>query len=346
MGSESAGGGSPLETMFSMITGYWVSQAVGAAADLGLPDHVADQPRSARDLAARVGCDADALARLLRACAAVGIFRVEGDGRFGLAPLGRTLCSNVPGSMRALAIAQTAPGHWLPWGRLRDAVRTGQRQTLSALGQEIFEYYSRTPEEAAAFSSAMQNLSALVALEVARVVDLSSVRRAVDVGGGEGFLVAELVAANPSLHGVVLDLPHETARAQGVVQARGLADRIEVVAGDFFQAVPPADVYLLKQILHDWNDDQCRVILRHCARGLGPGGCLLIVEMVIPDDGGPTLAQLVDLDMLVMLPGRERTRREYADLLSSAGLRLARMIETSSPFQIIEARSDAAMPRR
>jgi hypothetical protein len=326
--------------MFNLITGYWVSQVVGTAAALALPDHIAEEPRSARELAARVGCDADALARLLRVCATIGIVRVDREGRFELAPLGRTLCSNVPGSMRALAIAQTSPGHWLPWGRLREAVRTGERQTLSALGREIFDYYAQTPEEGAAFDGAMHSLSALVALDVASVVDLSAARRAVDVGGGEGSLVAELVRANPSLHGVLFDLPHVVARARPALQARGLADRIETLAGDFFQGLPPADVYLLKQILHDWSDEQCRAILRHCARGLSPGGCLLIVEMVIPDDGRPTPAQLVDLDMLVMLPGRERTRREYADLLASAGLRLERVIETSSPFQIIEGRAD------
>jgi 2-polyprenyl-3-methyl-5-hydroxy-6-metoxy-1,4-benzoquinol methylase len=241
--------------------------------------------------------------------------------------------------MRDLAIAQTAPGHWLPWGRLRDAVRTGERQTVRALGREIFDHYTHSPAEAAAFSGAMESLSALVAFAVATAVDLSAARRVVDVGGGEGTLVAALARANPSLRGVVFDLPHVVARAHRKLEALGLADRVEAVAGDFFQSVPAADVYLLKQVLHDWNDQQCRAILMHCSRGLGAGGCLLIVEMVIPDDGHPTAAQLLDLNMLVMLPGRERTRREYASLLASADLRLARLIETSSPFQIIEARA-------
>jgi len=185
----------------------------------------------------------------------------------------------------------------------------------------------------------MRNLSALLAFEVSRVVELPAARRAVDVGGAEGALLTALIRANPSLRGVVFDLPHVVARARATVEALGLADRIEVVAGDFFQSLPPADLYLLKQILHDWSDQQCRTILGHCARGLSPGGRVLIVEMVIPDDGHPTAAQLVGLNRLVMLPGRERTRREYADLLSSAGLRLERVIETSSPFQIIEARA-------
>jgi len=339
MEAESASAASPLETMFRLITGYWVSQALGTVSELALPDRMADAPRSARELAVEVGCDADALARLMRACAAVGIFQADGDGRFALAPLGHLLRAGVPGSMRDLAIAQTAPGHWLPWGRLREAVRTGKRQTLSALGREIFDHYAHAPAEAAAFTAAMQNLSALVAFEVANVVDLAGARRAVDVGGGEGTLVTALVRANPSLHGVVLDLPHVVAAARAKLEALGLARRVEVVAGDFFRSVPPADVYLLKQVLHDWNDQQCRAILERCAGGLSPGGRLLLVEMVIPDDGHPTAAQLLDLNMLVMLPGRERTRREYADLLGSAGLHLERVLDTRSPFQIIEARA-------
>src|SRR5262249_29398571 len=161
-------------------------------------------------------------------------------------------------------------------------VRTGERQAPNALGREIFDYYAQNPQEAAAFAGAMQNLSALVALEVASVVDLSAARRVVDVGGAEGALVAELVRADPSLDGVVFVLPHVVASARASLQARGLGDRVETVAGDFFQSVPPADVYLLKQVLHDWNAEQCRTILRHCARGLDPGGRVLIVEMVIP----------------------------------------------------------------
>jgi hypothetical protein len=328
---------SPLETMFRLITGYWVSQALGTVAELALPDRIAEGPRSARELAAELGCDADALGRLMRACAAVGIFQADEAGRFGLTPLGQLLRADVLGSMRDFAIAETAPGHWLPWGRLRDAVRTGKRQTLSALGREIFDHYAQTPAEAAAFTGAMQNLSALVAFDVASAVDLSSARRAVDVGGGDGTLVTALVHANPSLRGVVIDLPHVVTRARSKLEALGLAGRVEAVAGDFFQSVPPADVYLLKQVLHDWDDQQCRTILERCAAGLVAGGRLLIVEVVIPDDGHPTAAQLLDLNMLVMLPGRERTRREYADLLASAGLRLARVIETHSPFQIIDA---------
>jgi SAM-dependent methyltransferase len=338
MANDTAASPPPSQTMFHMITGLWVSQAVGTAAALAVPDHLSAGARSAADVARDTGCDAGAMFRLLRALASVGVLRQDGE-RFALTPLGETLRSNVPGSMRDMAIAQTAPGHWRPWGELREAVRTGQRRTLSALGAEIWDHYARTPAEGAAFSGAMHNLSALVAGEVARLVDTSAAHRAVDVGGAHGTLIAALLRANTALHGVLVDLPQVAAGARAALDATGIGARCEVIGGDFFQGVPDGDLYVLKQVLHDWNDEQAAAILGHCARGLRAGGRILIVEMVIPDDGRPSPAQLMDLNMLVMLPGRERTGHEYAALLSAAGLRMERIIETHSPFQIVEARA-------
>jgi O-methyltransferase domain len=165
-----------------------------------------------------------------------------------------------------MAIAQSAPGHWLPWARFRDAILSGTRQTPAALGAEIFEYYGTHPEEAAAFSGAMEGLSAMVASEVAENVDTHGVVRVVDVGGANGTLLSALLSANGALSGTLLDLPHVVAGATAALTAAGLAGRCEVVAGDFFESVPEGDLYLLKQILHDWDDAQCRTILASCAR--------------------------------------------------------------------------------
>jgi hypothetical protein len=328
---------SPFELMFQTITGMWASQAVGTLAELGVADRLIEGPRRADELAPAMGCDAGALNRLLRACASLGVLEERDGAGFALTPLGETLRSNTLGSMRDLAVAMTAPGHWLPWGRLREAVRTGQRQARAALGREVFEHYAANPREAASFTGAMDNLSALVAGEVARLVDTTRFRRAVDVGGANGTLIAALLQSNAGLRGVVVDLPHVAEGARAAVAAAGVGGRCEVVAGDFFQGVPSGDLYLLKQILHDWDDGQCQVILGHCARGMSPHGRLVAVEMVIPDDHRPSPAYLLDLDMLVLVPGRERTRREYAALLAGAGLRLDRIVDTITPFQIIEA---------
>ena len=334
---SSSNGPPPAEVMFRMITGYWVSQIIGVAAKLGIAEHLHGGAKSADELARLTNSDPSALFRVLRAAASVGVFDLGADGRFSLTPLGETLVSHAAGSMREMAIMQTSNGHWLPWGRLEDAVRTGTPQAVTALGCELFEHYAKSPEEAAAFTGAMGNFSALVASEVAAHVDTSGMTRAVDIGGAEGTLIAALLGRNPSLTGIVFDLPHVTAIATAKLDAQGLLRRCEVVAGNFFKSVPSADLYVLKQILHDWNDEQAATILRNCAQSMTPRGRMAIVEMVIPDDGSPTLAQLMDVNMLAILPGRERTQAEYTALLNVAGLRFERLVPTHSPFQILEA---------
>ena len=327
----------PAQLMFGMITGFWVSQIIGVAARLNIAEHLRDGAKSAEELARLAGAEPSALYRVLRAAASIGVFQLGADDRFSLTPLGETLRSGIPGSMREMAIMQTSKGHWLPWGKLEDAVRTGQAQAVATLGCELFEHYATSPEEAAAFSGAMGNLSALVASEVAAHVDTSGLTRAVDIGGAEGTLIAALLVKNPSLAGIVFDLPHVTATAEAKLAAQGLLGRCTVVAGDFFKSVPSADLYVLKQILHDWNDEQAATILRNCAKSMTPRGRVAIVEMVIPDDRSATPAQLMDVNMLAILPGRERTQAEYTALLSDAGLRFERLVPTHSPFQILEA---------
>lgn len=325
------------QRMFQLITGFWVSQLVGALADLGVMDALARGAGTAEEVARATGADPQATSRVLRTAAALGLVARGNDGRFTATPLGDTLRADVPGSMRGMAIAQTAPGHWLPWGRFADAVRTGTRQTPATLGEEIFTYYGKNPAEGAAFSDAMNGLSSLVASEVARLVDTSGTERVVDVGGANGTLAIALLRQNPALRGVVLDLPHVTTTAAEALRAAGLAARCEAVAGDFFADVPEGDLYVLKAILHDWNDEQSVSILKNCRRRLRRGGRVAIVEMVIPDDGRPSAAHLMDLNMLTMLPGRERTGSEYGRLLAASGLRFDRITDTHSPFQIIEA---------
>ncbi len=325
------------EQMMGLITGYWRSQAVGVAARLGLADRLGDGPKTVAALARETAVHEGALFRLLRGLASFGVFVESAPRTFALTPLADTLRSNVPGSMRDFAIAETAPGHWLPWGNLDEAVRTGERTTPAALGCEIFEWYGKRPDEGAAFSGAMGNLSALAAQEAGRLLSVPVGATVVDVGGAHGTLLAGVLKANPAARGVLTDLPHVIADAPRALAALGVAERAEAVGGDFFRSVPEGDVYLLKQVLHDWNDDQCVAILRNCARAMRPGGKVVVVEMVVPDDGSPGLAQIMDLNMLVMLPGRERTGAEFGALFGAAGLSAPTVTPTFSPFSLVEA---------
>jgi hypothetical protein len=301
-------------------------------------DALEPAPVQVNELAAKVGAHPQALYRVLRACTAVGVFTEQPGQTFANNALSQTLRSNVPGSMRDFAIAQSAPGHWRPWEQLTQVVKTGKSSATEALGCELWDWYGSHAEESAAFSGAMDNLSAQVAAEVTKAIDFSDVGRVVDVGGAKGTLVSAVLRAFPKTKGVLLDLPHVVEPVKKTLAAVGLAERCEAVAGDFFKAVPQGDVMLLKQILHDWNDEQCITLLRNCAESLPTGGRVLVVEMVISEDGSPSPAHLMDINMLVLLPGKERTATEYAKLFAAAGLELERVHPTHSPFSIVEAK--------
>lgn len=328
----------PPEVMLRLITGYWVSQAVGVAARLGVADQLAAGPRGSDDLARAVGAQPQALHRVLRMLASIGVFGQPDPGVFALTPLGETLRSDSPDSVRNFAIAETAYGHWATWGRLLDSVKTGAPMAREALGGDLWEWYGQNPEEAAFFSAAMGNLATLAASELVRVYDCTAARTIADIGGAHGVLLAAALRANPDARGILFDLPHVIATAADALAGEGVAERCELVSGDFLEAVPDgADLHILKQILHDWDDEDATRLLTNCHRALAAGGKLLVVEMVVPADNRPGMAQAMDLNMLVLLGGRERTEAEYRDLLEGGGFRLERVIPTHSPFQVIEA---------
>jgi len=324
------------EQMLGLIRGYWVSQIVGTLAELKIPDRLANGALRHDELAKEIGCDCQATYRLLRASASVGVISAKSDGRFGLTPLGEKLRSNVPGSMRDIAVAVTAPGHWLSWGRLAEAVRSGKRQTPATLGRELFQYYAENPHEGSAFTGAMSNLSTMIAGDLARVLDTSTAEHVVDIGGASGAIIAALLESNPALRGTILELADVVPRARTALAERGLSSRCQVVEGDFFKAVPPADIHILKQIIHDWDDEQSVRILSNCAHSLRRNGRVILIEYVLPEDGRFSYAPLMDLNMLVLLPGCERTAEQYSELFNAAGLRLNRLIETASPMHVIE----------
>jgi SAM-dependent methyltransferase len=219
-----------------------------------------------------------------------------------------------------------------------DCIKTGRPATKAALGMEIWEWYGKNPQDAVAFSSAMGNLAQMVASELPKLVDFTRVQKVVDVGGAHGVLLAAILRSNPSARGVLFDLPHVVETAKPVLDAQGLGNRCEVIGGDFFKKIPEgADAHILKQIIHDWDDERAILILENCRRALRPNGRVVLVEMIIPADNSPGVAQFIDLNMLVLLGGRERSEAEFATLLRDAGFRTPRLIPTHSPFFIIEA---------
>jgi hypothetical protein len=318
-------GDRPTMTLLGMIHGYWISQVVRAAADLRLADHLAAGPLTAREVADLESSDPHATYRLMRACAAHGLLACDDDGRFAVTPTGELLRSGVPGSLRDHALAFGAPGHWLPWGQLPEAVRKGGTQAAAVLGDDLFDYLAGQPEEEAQFAASMEALTGGVAADAARVIDVCGASLAVDVGGGTGQLVRELMRANDGLHGLVLDLPQAAAAARRAAAADGLGTRFSAMAGDFFSVVPPADLYLLKAILHDWDDESCVRILRNCRKAARPEARVMVIENVILDPGRDRFATLLDMNMLAVTSGQERDLAAYDALFAAAGWRRAAM---------------------
>lgn len=329
---------SPSDRMTGLIFGFWTAKAIHAAAVLGVADHIEAGPKSAEELAGLVGAHGPSLHRLLRALASVGIFEEDARGRFGPTPLGGTLRSGVPGSLRDTAISMLDPGHSRCWDEILHALRTGEVASGRALGMGIWDYYARHPEEERAFNGAMTGLSQFVGGAVVEAYDFSPFRTVVDVAGGQGSLLAQVLRANPAARGILFDAPRVVEGAGPQLEAAGVADRVERVGGDFFESVPPGgDLYTLKWIVHDWDDARSVAILENCRRAMGPGARLVLVETVIPPGNAPSLGKFLDLNMLAITGGKERTEREFAALLEASGFRLSRVIPTRSPVSLIEA---------
>ena len=329
------------ERMMGMVTGYWVTQIVRAAALYNIADHLAAGADTAEAIAEAESTDVDATRRLLRTCASLGLMTSE-DGRHftGTSLLG-TLRQDDPRSLRYFAVSQSAPGHWLPWGRFPEAVRTGRHQVTAAHGEaNLFDYFSRHLDEASFFTESLSNLSQAAAPDIAAVLDTEGVGFALDIGGAAGDLVRAMMRVNPALNGGVFDLPHIVPSAAEAAEAEGLAERFTTIGGDFFASVPAADLYLLKYVLHDWDDAACVRILRNCRASLAKGGRIVVVDLLVGEPGEPGLAPLMDLNMLGMTGGRERQIAEFDSLFAAAGLRQVR-VGSAGGFAVIETEPTA-----
>jgi hypothetical protein len=323
--------------LLGLIHGYWISQVVRTAADLRLADHLTDGPLTAADIAARESSDPATTYRLMRACAGIGLLTLDEDGRFAVTPSGTLLRSGTPGSLRETALVFGAPGHWLPWGQLPEAVRQGGTQAEAVLGAGLFDYLASHPEEAAQFSASMAEITTTNAADAAGLIDTSGVTLAVDVGGATGEVVRELMRANDKLRGMVLDLPQAAATAQQAADEDGLGERFTGVPGDFFAEVPGADLYLLKAILHDWDDDSCLRILRNCRAAAWPGARLMIIENVILDPARDRFAALLDMNMLAATAGQERELGAYDALFAASGWKRTAVHPLSGGRSLVEA---------
>lgn len=328
---------SPRDTLWRMTNAYQASEAIHVAATLGIADLLADSPRSAEDLAKTTGTHAPTLYRVLSALAGVGVFAEADDGRFYQTPLSEYLRTDAPGSVRAWAVQIGRPYHWNSWGHLLHSVETGEPAFSDLYGTTPWEYRASSPEDDAVFNAAMSSLSTAVGKAVVHSYDFSGIETLVDVGGGEGALLAEILAANPTLRGVLFDQPRVVEGATDLLERAGVADRCEVAGGSFFEAVPAgADAYLLKSVIHDWDDAAAGQILRRCREAMDDKGRLLVVEPIIGPKNEPDPAKFSDLNMLVMLGGRERTAEDFERLYAEAGFELSGIVRTGSPFAVIE----------
>ena len=338
-------GFSPAGQLLGLITGYWISQAVHVAAELGIADLLGKRGRPIEDLARETRSNPDALYRLMRALAAAGVFAEAAPREFKLTPMGALLRRDMPGNLRDFSRFQGEGWHWNSWGALGESVCSGRPARLACgpggeLAANCFDYLATQPESAAIFNAAMTGYTTQVHAAVTENYDFGSARVVMDVGGGHGALLALLLDEYPQLRGVLFDRESVVAGAHRTFAEFGVADRAQVVSGDFFAALPHgADITLLCAVIHDWDDERAASILRGVARVMPADGCVLIVDNVIPEGNEAHPGKLIDLEMLLMTGGRERTRREFEVLLGVAGLRIERVISTAVSISIIEARA-------
>jgi hypothetical protein len=324
--------------LLRLTYGAWIAQAIGVAARLRLADLMVRGPQSVDALANATGTHPSTLYRLLRALASTGVFVENEEGAFALTPLAEGLRSDVDGSLQAICVLRTEPWAWDAWGDLLHSVTTGESAIRHVHGSDLFGYLDEHPETQARFNQAMVSLSSTEIASILAAYDFSGFPTIADIGGGKGALLAAILSAYPLAQGILFDQPSTISGAGALLEQANVADRCVAVAGSFFEDVPEGgDLYLLKSIVHDWNDDRAELILRTCRQAMAPRARLLLIERVIPPGNTPSFAKWMDLNMLIVADGRERTEAEFASLLDRTGFVLQRVIPTSSPVSLVEA---------
>ncbi|MBV1796546.1 methyltransferase [Siccirubricoccus sp. G192] len=329
----------PAAALTRLANGFWAARAVQVAARFGLADGLRDGPRTPAELAAATGAHPDALRRLLRALAGLGVLASDAVGRYRLTPMGELLRGDVPGSLRDFVARLGEPEYWRAWGALDHSIATGRSAFEAVFGARLFDHLARYPEAAARFHAGMGGGSARAAATVvAALGDLGGVGMVVDIGGGHGALLAAVLRANPGAQGVLFELPQVAEAGCAALAAAGLAERSRVEAGDFFETVPAGgDLYLMQRIVHDWDDSEAARLLGNVRAAMPAHARLLLVEAVVPPGDAPSRAKMLDLNMLVLVSGRERTEEEYRVLLAAAGLALRRVLPATADTDVLEA---------
>jgi hypothetical protein len=324
--------------LMQLICGYWVSQCIYAAAKLGIADHLKTGEKSYAELAIAVDANPESVYRLLRALASVEIFAETTTGKFVTTPLAALLQSDTAGSLRDVSIMMGDPEHYLSWGNILHAVKTGESGFEQHFGMNVFDYFAQNPQPADIFDRAMTGFSSIENAAVCADYDFSAIRSLVDVAGGHGSLLTAILQANPGMNGILFDLPEVIERAKAPMAISGISDRCQLLSGSFFEPVPAgADAYILKHIIHDWDDERAILILKQCHRGMADNGRVLVVEQVIPPGNDPFIGKLLDVNMLVMCPGgKERTVEEFRDLFAKAGFNLTKIVPTHGIVSVVE----------
>lgn len=328
----------PPVAMLELILATWTSQAIEVAAELGIADELAVGPLTGDELAQRVGADPDALRRLMRALISRGVFRQLGDGTYALNPLADTLRADAPVSMAGAALFYGSVQHREHWSMLPQSIRTGSASIPLLRGKGFFDYLDDDAELARLFNAAMTSISELAQDSIVAAYDFTRCREIVDVGGGHGRLLAAILSAAPAARGVLYDLPDVVAAAPELLSKLVVAERVRIDQGSFFESVPAgADTYVLKNIIHDWPDDDAAAILRNVRAAMGAKATILLVELVIPEHDRDFIGKWADLEMLLGVDGRERTAEEYRTLLARCGFTMTRVVPTASPFSLVQA---------
>lgn len=327
--------------LLSMVYGFRTTQMLYVAVKLGIPDLLAGGPRTSEELARAAGAHPASLHRLLRGLVTLDVVREREDNSFELLPIGELLSSNSPTSMRAWTL-YNGLNLYNVWGHLLESIQTGESARTRIFGTKGFEHLEQDPELAAVFNQSMVEITRLVCSAVVRAYDFAGVKRVVDVGGGYGELLGAILKGNPQARGVLFDMPHAMDEGKRHLKKAGVADRCEFVSGSFFESVPAgADTYVLKSIIHDWNDERAKAVLETCRRATPDGARLLLVERVMPErlqaSADDQMTAHSDLNMLVVLAARERTEAEFVALLESAGFRHTRTVVAGRGFSVLEA---------
>jgi hypothetical protein len=325
-------------TFMNLTAGKWVSQAIAVAAELGIADLLKNGTKTAAQIARSAKASEDGVYRLLRALGSVGLFAETANRGFRLTRLGKLLRTDSPQALGAYARFVGHESTWRPWGELCHSVRTGEPAFDHVFAMPIFQYFGKTQEAAAVFDAAMTSISTWESKAVVAAYDFSRIGALVDVAGGQGLMIMTILKANRKMRGILFDLPHVVARATTMLRSGGVAERCQIVSGDFFTSVPQGgDAYIMKHILHDWDDERAIKILRNCHSAMERGGKVLIVDPVIPPGNAAHFGKLLDLEMLALTPrGRERTGAEFRDLLQRSGFKLRRVVPTETHLSVVE----------